>query len=324
MTCTKIVKFLALGFAICIAAGCKIAVISAEGGDVTSLSSTRDCDEGDNCIFEVTDPAFSETFTAVPKPGFEFVRWQAGMDFQCGDSTNLNCTVALPSLTIGQFLITLFELRYIMPIYKDVDIDTDLDGDKNRVDTDDDNDLILDVVDACPLVASPSTTSGCPAVTDIVTANGEEWIQPDLFRNLTWDEISAACPAGVCSGALSEYDMDGWTWASIDDVNALFNFYIGSNLLGMGPDTYSDVNTSGWATAFFNDGWRPTFFNGLFQRVYGYSSYDLTSNSDICYSPSFADALLPIPGLIDVAHTDSTKLRCGAGGSEGAWLYRVP
>ena len=68
-----------------------------------------------------------------------------------------------------------------------------------------------------------------------VTVAGREWAQPVLFIEVTRAEIDAACPDGVCSGSLNGYDMNGWTWATADDVNALFNHYIGSGQLGPGP-----------------------------------------------------------------------------------------
>ena len=64
--------------------------------------------------------------------------------------------------------------------------------------------------------------------------------------------------------------MTGWTWATTDDVNALFNFYIGSKQLGPGPDNFSDVdeditNLMGWRFFYVEEdpsiqvgAWRPT------------------------------------------------------------------
>ncbi len=100
---------------------------------------------------------------------------------------------------------------------------------------------------------------------DIVTVDGTDWAQVDLFINLSWDEINAVCPSGVCvdSGVLNGYTMTGWIWASIDNMNALFNDYLitagltGFDLLGPSGDSYADAGSS-WAPAFFADGWRPT------------------------------------------------------------------
>ena len=78
------------------------------------------------------------------------------------------------------------------------------------------------------------------AYQDIIKVDGKEWLQPALFTNLSWNDINAVCSAdtGVCSGVLNDYEVTGWTWASVDDVNALFNHYIGRDELGPGPDRY--------------------------------------------------------------------------------------
>lgn len=95
-------------------------------------------------------------------------------------------------------------------------------------------------------------------ITDTITVDSREWAQVDLFLLLTWNEMNAVCPGGPCgSSTLNGYDMADWTWATVADVNALFNFYIGSNELGLGPREYHEVD-SAWAPAFFNDGWNPT------------------------------------------------------------------
>lgn len=92
---------------------------------------------------------------------------------------------------------------------------------------------------------------------DIITVDRKEWLQPNLLTGLSWGQINAVCPEGECSGVLKGYDMTGWTWASTEDVNAMFNYYIGSTVLGPGPDEFFGTHTSVWATAFFRDGWEP-------------------------------------------------------------------
>ena len=62
-----------------------------------------------------------------------------------------------------------------------------------------------------------------------VTVDGREWAQVEQFTNLSWNDINAICPEGACAGTLNGYDMAGWTWASVGDVSALFNHYIGSD-----------------------------------------------------------------------------------------------
>lgn len=94
----------------------------------------------------------------------------------------------------------------------------------------------------------------------IVRVDGTQWVQPDLFTDLSWIDVNTVCPSGVCidGGELNGYTMTGWAWASVDDVNALFNAYLiaggvsEAHLLGPGPGTTSSSNDV-WATAFTAD-----------------------------------------------------------------------
>lgn len=137
--------------------GCKLAVISGEGGTVTSLSGSHDCPVGSYCVAEITAAPYSETFTANPLPGYQFVRWQDGLEFQCGGSTNPSCTVTIAAGPLGAAVVASYGVNYVMPIFKDVGIDTDGDGVPDRDDEDDDNDGILDVDDPCPLFVNCGT-----------------------------------------------------------------------------------------------------------------------------------------------------------------------
>ena len=198
--------------------GCKLAVIVVEGGEVLSTGSGT-CVAGDICIVDVTDPNFSETFTAVPDTDWYFQKWNSGDRFFCGDATEPVCTLSFQGREESKAvedMVASSEVFYLMPIFKPYQ--------------------------------------------DTVRVDGKEWLQPNLFLNLSWDEINAVCPAGVCgdSGTLNGYDMTGWTWASVDDVKALFNVYIVDDTLDADTNYYQDIG--GLATnRFFEDGWRPTF-----------------------------------------------------------------
>jgi cell wall-associated NlpC family hydrolase len=90
-------------------------------------------------------------------------------------------------------------------------------------------------------------------ITDTVTVNSKEWAQPDLFTGLSWNGINAVCPApsGVCNGTLKGYDVTGWTWASREEVQSLFNYFIGSDVLGPSTCCHQEVDSS-WAPQFFS------------------------------------------------------------------------
>jgi hypothetical protein len=45
---------------------------------------------------------------------------------------------------------------------------------------------------------------------DAMTVDGTDWAQVDLFTNLSWNDINAYCPGGVCdTGRLNGNDMEG-------------------------------------------------------------------------------------------------------------------
>jgi hypothetical protein len=67
-------------------AGCKQAVTVPSGGDITSHSGKRNCAGGSFCKHNITDSAFTESFTAIARPGYLFSKWGSGAGFFCGDS----------------------------------------------------------------------------------------------------------------------------------------------------------------------------------------------------------------------------------------------
>lgn len=258
---SRLIKCLTLVTVISMVAGCKLAIVVPSGGDVTSASGTRNCTGGSLCEHDITDTTFNESFTAVAKPGYVFTKWTTGPGFFCSGSINPTCAlnnVGFAGNALVEAFIATGQHFYAMPLFDFVGIDTDGDGVKDHVDTDDDNDGVLDVDDACPLHPSPVCGTGTLITgNNVVMVNGKMWAQVDLFRYLNWNAINAVCPAGDCidGGVLNGYDMTGWTWASVDDVNGLFNFYLGGSVLGPGGASYSEPDST-WAPAFFGSGWR--------------------------------------------------------------------
>jgi len=98
-----------------LASGCRLGASVFEGGDLISASTERHCFEGGTCEFAVTDPLFSETFTAVPRYGYEFVQWRSGEGFLCGGSTDPECTVALEGDTLAHAIVNSGQMGYLMP-----------------------------------------------------------------------------------------------------------------------------------------------------------------------------------------------------------------
>lgn len=121
---------------------------------------------------------------------------------------------------------------------------------------------------APPLVAVFKERGGNPVPdSKIVTVNGREWIRPRMFNGVQWSEIASLCLPGPCSGVLRGFDISGWTWASLEDINALFNYYIGSDELGPGPDSHRLMGID-WQEPFWNDSWGQTGFVGFPPHVY--------------------------------------------------------
>ncbi|CAA0114147.1 Uncharacterised protein [Halioglobus japonicus] len=155
---------------------------------------------------------------------------------------------------------------------------------------------------------------------DTVTVDGNEWAQVDLFTNLSWWDIWSACPSGECQdgATLNGNNMRGWRWASVDDINGLFNSYIGSEALGPGPSDFFEIDSL-WAPAFYADGWRPTSTNSTLTTTHGWSS-----TAGPTWSESYQAFLYEIhlPNESDRAYTGYNETRTNTSDFTGAWFYR--
>ncbi len=340
MKISRLLKILTILAITALVAGCKLAVMVPSGGDVTSESGTRNCAGGSLCEFNITDSTFYEVFTAVARPGYVFSKWSAGGPaFFCGDSTNPNCEITNEG-TAGdaniQAIIATGKFFYVMPIFKFVGIDTDGDGIKDHVDADDDNDGVLDADDHCPLLGPNFDDFGCPFTHSIVMVNGRQWYQPTLFKGVGWNAINAVCPAGVCinGGVLNGHDMTGWTWASVEDMNSMFNFYIAGSsqpVMGPGPSSsYGSYIPPEPYRTLYQDGFIPTG-EGDSTILYGWSR-DLdpvTSGTahPLAYLANhevYTPIICMVEGACVVAYSTNTTRDAGYPGGPGAWFFRAP
>lgn len=152
---------------------------------------------------------------------------------------------------------------------------------------------------------------------DPVVVDGKEWLQPDLFiTGYTREQINAVCPGGVCSGALpgSDINLTGYMWASVEDINALFNHYAGYTLLGPGPD---ESNLGPWQLAreFVDAGWRS--FSDSEPGVGGLIFS--VEPSEVC-----AAAIYEYCGWSRCGTFVATNISCPeANHFGGAWFYRT-
>jgi len=177
--------------------GCKLAVIVVEGGAVWSDSSGI-CLGGTVCIVDVASPNFQEVFTAVPDEGWYFQKWNAGDRFFCGGSTNPTCKLSFNGVEDNKEIINIVassEVFYLMPVFRKPEI--------YRVD-------------------------------GKVIVDDKEWLQPKDFVNYSYDQVSAVCPGGICSGPIvpGGRDLTGYIWASSQDVKLLSDIYtqVGRNI----------------------------------------------------------------------------------------------
>jgi hypothetical protein len=138
--------------------------------------------------------------------------------------------------------------------------------------------------------------------------------------------------------------MTGWTWASTDDVNGLLNFYIGSEQLGPGPDSFSDMDEdftelSGWRFFYVEE--EPNFQGGNWRPMQHYIESGLIRTDGLTSTPLLSRVIVvlnlrsypfQIPGTSVTtgwAYQDYDK--CGLGclgygprAFQGAWFFRTP
>jgi hypothetical protein len=293
MIICRTLKTLLAACLISLVAGCKIAVMVVEGGAVETGDwfDPASCAEGAICIHPVNNTNYSETFSAIPNPGWRFVKWNAGDDFLCADSTSPICAVTnidLAGNPVIEAVVASPKTFYLMPLF-------------------------------LPLTEIDKT----------VTMNGKEWAPLNSFGNLSWDEIDAVCPAtngGHClvGAKLMEYDMTGWTWASVDDVNALFNAYLGSGAMGPGPD---ELASAGMGLQFtqvlkFPATSSAQVCGGCREATWkGWTS----TGSGVAGEAHLAEVYLALAAPVGYIGGHSTTLLTDAhAAGHSAWFYRTP
>jgi hypothetical protein len=188
MMSSRLVKILMILAITSMVAACKLAVIVVEGGRVESGHSGT-CLEGTICVHQVNDTNYTETFTAAPNSGWYFEKWNAGGGFFCQNSTDPICVVSGEGAEGNAAIEALIASDRTFYIM-------------------------------------PVFVSSRP-VTDTVTVDGKEWLQPKDFVSYSYNQVSEVCPEGVCTGKLpgSNVNLTGYIWASIDDAESLFSYY---------------------------------------------------------------------------------------------------
>jgi hypothetical protein len=187
-----ILKLLVVLFLTGLTAGCRLAVIVVEGGEVQSNYGV--CSNGNVCIIDgLPGENTVDFFTAVPAPGWFFHKWSSGEKFICGDSALPVCELNVGPIGDDFGLIETLrassEIIHLMPVFKDY----------------------------------PRVTLGIEPRTIVTEGENQLWLQPANFQNYSYDQVVEICPDGVCSGYLpgSSVDLTGYIWASSHEFSLL-------------------------------------------------------------------------------------------------------
>ncbi len=268
--------------------GCKLAVIVAEGGEVVTFDEA--CHEGTVCIREVNSKSDTRLFEAIPKAGWQFVKWNNGEGFLCGGLPYPYCDLDINFVEENDLIDSIIASSvtyYLMPVF------------------------------------APITEIGAA-----VTMNGKAWAPMDSFHDFSWEEINAVCPAtngGRClpGGKLVEIDMTGWTWASVDDVNALINSYAGSGpTLGPGPDSLPSTVVG---ASFSGAGFPTTEFRGGCSGCSSSYWKGWTSTaSGVAGQVYLAEVYLASGKFGYLSGTATTSETAASSSRHSAWFYRTP
>lgn len=182
-------------------------------------------------------------------------------------------------------------------------------------------------------VCKDAKIAGCPVigkrttVTNTVFAKGKKWAQPDLFTNLSWNQVNAVCPGGVCNGVLNGYNVTGWRWASNSEVAQLLNSYGVTPPLplvfsGSAPTLYNNSNS--WSDAFYADGWRVTakgdVAGGYWTTVGMTSTTSAAGSAGAQWFPYMQGARVYSRDAVGAQAVIGWKDRQDA--TTGAWIYR--
>jgi len=167
-------------------------------------------------------------------------------------------------------------------------------------------------------VAATQTVSAAP-ITETVNIAGQEWAQVNLFTNTSWNTLNTQCPGSVCTATstINGYDLAGWTWASNQTVQTMFNVFTGQFTLA--PTFYLESNST-WAPKFLSY-FFPTSTTVFLRRVWGLSSTD--TEFDSSFAPRVDD-------YFTVIRPDETCSACYAhykdlpNSNTGAWMVRDP
>lgn len=138
-----------------------------------------------------------------------------------------------------------------------------------------------------------------------VLIDGKDWREPIETVNITYNQLATAClPAGTCTGNIGTVSLDGWTWASVAEIEAMLKSYFGLNTgVPSGASTvYTDNNN-------YPNPFIPTVSNNVWMvardplspNTSGATIADGVNNNIVTVYDGFFQ-LLPGPTLLSVLH----------------------
>ncbi len=165
--------------------------------------------------------------------------------------------------------------------------------------------------------------SASSALLPPVIVGGTEWLQPLDFTSYSWNTLNTVCSetTGACTGSLGGNDLTGWTWASVSDMNALLNYYIGTAALGLGPSQVTSA--ADWVTEMLADGFLRTETSAPpFASNWISGRLRTSSTSSSSYIGRMGNLTIPPFGTLTIADTDQTIGKSFSTNFAGAWLHR--
>jgi hypothetical protein len=154
-----------------------------------------------------------------------------------------------------------------------------------------------------------------------VIIDGKDWRQLTETTDVTWLIANSSCGSGRCSGSIGDVSVDGWTWASNDDVRGLFDALIKPGTTQfptvadysapMDPDIANTIGSVFAPTALFALG------NFTYREVRGLTRSLSGAATTLAYLMDN-----PFPNGLDIAGFDTAYPSNLAGPGTGLWLYR--
>jgi hypothetical protein len=164
--------------------------------------------------------------------------------------------------------------------------------------------------------------AGTSAVAQVAytDSQGRQWRQANTFAGVNWNQVAAVCPTdGVtpCAGVLAGHAVDGYIWASREDVRELFAEFIPAVAKSgavFGPQyflpglsfLYTFNPTSVTTTTFSEE-----------RGLWAWTS--TTGSGNKAYAPGATSRTNPFDASMSV-NLENTRSEGSA--SRGVWLYK--